>query len=234
MVIYAVRQKSRRLAPALVPAFKPVPRRYRHDGWTPERQRAFIEALADTGSVRHAAARVGMASENAYALRRARGAEQFAAAWQAALDHGIRQLEDIAMGRAIHGQEVPVYSYGKLIGTRRVFNDRLIMFLLRNRAVDRFPASASQAAIQFHERLKWRREEDEAPDLDEVRMSILRRIEAIERHDKRNEAARLAREAQENEVGPAVEAEGEDSATGSDASAQSVDVRPLPRCTRPI
>ncbi len=28
--------------PAL-PGFAPVPRKYRHDGWTPERQRAFIE-----------------------------------------------------------------------------------------------------------------------------------------------------------------------------------------------
>lgn len=35
-----------------LPAFTPVPRQYqRHDGWTPERQRSFIEALADLGSV---------------------------------------------------------------------------------------------------------------------------------------------------------------------------------------
>lgn len=26
-----------------LPDFAPVPRRYRHDGWTPERQKAFIE-----------------------------------------------------------------------------------------------------------------------------------------------------------------------------------------------
>lgn len=32
-----------------LPDFAPVPRKYRHDGWTPERQKAFIEALADTG-----------------------------------------------------------------------------------------------------------------------------------------------------------------------------------------
>ncbi len=31
-----------------LPDFAPVPRRYRHDGWTPERQKAFIEALAET------------------------------------------------------------------------------------------------------------------------------------------------------------------------------------------
>jgi hypothetical protein len=34
-----------------LPAFTPIPRLCaRHDGWTPERQRGFIEALADTGS----------------------------------------------------------------------------------------------------------------------------------------------------------------------------------------
>jgi len=35
-----------------LPTFAPVPRKYnRHDGWTPERQRGFIEALADLGEV---------------------------------------------------------------------------------------------------------------------------------------------------------------------------------------
>lgn len=46
---------------APLPDFDPVPRmRARHDGWTPERQKAFIEALADTGSVSRAAAMVNM------------------------------------------------------------------------------------------------------------------------------------------------------------------------------
>jgi hypothetical protein len=58
-----------------IPAFAPVPRKYRHDGWTPERQRAFIEALADCGSVTRAAAMVNMAQANCYTLRRAPGAE---------------------------------------------------------------------------------------------------------------------------------------------------------------
>ncbi len=34
--------------------------------------------------------------------------------------------------RAIHGVEVPVYSYGKLVGKRRVYNDRTALFMLRN------------------------------------------------------------------------------------------------------
>ena len=41
-----------------LPAFEPVPRKFRHDGWTPERQKAFIEALADGGSVGRAVAQV--------------------------------------------------------------------------------------------------------------------------------------------------------------------------------
>jgi hypothetical protein len=39
-----------------LPNFTPVPRKYRHDGWTAERQRAFIAGLAETGSVKHARA----------------------------------------------------------------------------------------------------------------------------------------------------------------------------------
>lgn len=138
--------KNRERPKSAPPAFTPVPRKYRHDGWTPTRQHAFIEALADSGSVKHAASVVGMSTEGAYALRRQPGAEAFAAAWEAALDHGIRRLEDIAMDRAINGVEVPVYSYGKLVGTRIVYNDHLAMFMLRNRADRRFAAGALRRA----------------------------------------------------------------------------------------
>lgn len=143
--------------------FTPIPRRYRHDGWTPERQRAFIAALAETGSVKHAAQRIGMSIDGAYQLRRQKGADSFAAAWHAALDQGVQRLEDIALERAIHGIEVPVYSYGKLVGTRRVFNDRLLMFLLRNRAHDRYPEGAIRGASRPVDiealKLEWKREQ---------------------------------------------------------------------------
>jgi hypothetical protein len=68
-----------------VPAFVPVPLRARADGWTPLRQAEFIGWLAETRSVAAAAEAVGMARETAYRLRRRRGAEGFAAAWDAAL-----------------------------------------------------------------------------------------------------------------------------------------------------
>lgn len=116
--------------------FTPVPRRYRHDGWTPERQRAFIAALADTGCVDRAARMVNMAQANCYALRRAPGAEGFARAWAAALDCGLLLMKDIAFERAIEGQLVPVFSQGKLMGYRRKRNDALLMFCLRHYGQD--------------------------------------------------------------------------------------------------
>ena len=142
--------KSRRKAkPGALPAFTPVPRlTTRHDGWTDARQLGFIEALADTGSVKAAAHRVNMTPEGAYHLRRHAEAATFRKAWEAALALGIAQLEDIAMERALYGQEVPVYSYGKLIGSRVVHNDRLLMFMLKNRAPTRFDAHGRVVARQ--------------------------------------------------------------------------------------
>jgi hypothetical protein len=141
-----------------LPAFTPVPRLCeRHDGWTPERQQGFIEALADYGSVRAAANSVGLAPEGAYRLRRQPGAEEFAAAWEAALDHGIRRIEDVAMERALNGVEVPVYSYGKLVGTRVVYNDRLLMFMLRNRLPERFSPADNPRALNAVDKMRMER-----------------------------------------------------------------------------
>ena len=155
---------QRRLAGPL-PPFTPVPRQCkRHDGWTPERQRGFIEALATTGSVRRAARTVNMTPEGAYLLRRHADGESFRKAWEAALALGVQRLEDVAMERAIHGVEVPVYHFGEIVGTRRVYNDRLLMFLLRNRAPERFAADGAKGmnAVdkQMLARLKkeWRAE----------------------------------------------------------------------------
>ena len=148
-----------------LPAFTPVPRaKERSNGWKPQVQRAFIEALADTGSVASACRQVGRAEVGAYLLRRHPEAASFRAAWQAALDLGMQRIEDVAMDRALNGVEVPVYSYGKLVGSRRVHNDRLLMFMLRNRAPERFaegkPKGLNAVGKMELERLKkqWRKE----------------------------------------------------------------------------
>ena len=71
------------LAPLL--DFTPVQRRARIDGWTAERQRAFILALAQTGSPRRAAHSIDMAQFGAEQLRKADDSESFNLAWERAL-----------------------------------------------------------------------------------------------------------------------------------------------------
>lgn len=156
-----------------LPDFTPVPRsKDRSNGWKPEVQRAFIEALADTGSVSDACRRVGRTTVGAYHLRRHPEAGEFRAAWEAALDLGMRRLEDALTERAIHGTAVPVFCFGNLIGHRTVFNDRLGMFMLRNRLPQRYGAGGGAKGLsgldkQRLKRLKkqwreeWQRERDE-------------------------------------------------------------------------
>jgi hypothetical protein len=127
----------RSVSPGSLPDFTPVPRKIpRHDGWTVERQQAFIAALADTGCVAIAARMVNMSGDGAYQLRRQPGAESFRAAWDAAQTLGLQPVKDEAFHRAMHGQLVPVFVAGKLMGFRRKKNDRLLMFILRHYGQD--------------------------------------------------------------------------------------------------
>ena len=66
--------------------FEPVPRKtQRADGWSPERQRAFIAALSATGSKRQAAQAVGMAAFGVDQMLKSDGNESFKAAYDRAL-----------------------------------------------------------------------------------------------------------------------------------------------------
>ncbi len=120
-------------------AFTPVPHsRPRRNSITAERQRAFIAHLAATGIVTQAALHIGASKEALYKLRQWPGAEEFNAAWDAAVDRGVARLEDCALARAIEGEERLVVSAGKLIGTERRHNESLVMFLLRHRRAHRY------------------------------------------------------------------------------------------------
>jgi hypothetical protein len=121
----------------------PVRRVPRHDGWTEEKMRRFIETLADTGQVSLAAKAVGMSRESAYKLRRAPHAAAFARAWDAARHHAGSFLEDVAFERAIEGVEHNIYNeYGDVICTKRVPDNRLLMSLLRHLKPERYAKEA--------------------------------------------------------------------------------------------
>jgi hypothetical protein len=125
----------------------PVRRRPRYDGWTEEKQRRFIETLADTGVVSHAAKTVGMSPKSAYRIRRSAHGAVFARAWDAAREHAGCALEDIAFERAIKGVAHDVYDqYGEVICTKRVYNDRLLTFLLRHIKPERYAPDATGIA----------------------------------------------------------------------------------------
>ncbi|WP_157083050.1 hypothetical protein [Novosphingobium lentum] len=102
-----------------MPAFVPVPVRGRRDGWTPERQGAFLVALARTRSVRAAAQCVGMTRETAYRLRRHADAASFAGAWDIVLGRaapGRRKVTpDELATRALVGLVRPVVHAGRFV-----------------------------------------------------------------------------------------------------------------------
>lgn len=113
--------------------FEPVPLRARHDGWSPQKQRDFVAALAECGCVADACRRVGMSTEAAYRLRARDDAGDFRRVWAEALDAAVDRLEDAALGRALHGVAEPRFYKGEQIGEVRRFNDRLTQFILRCR-----------------------------------------------------------------------------------------------------
>ena len=117
-------------------ALDPVPLRPRDDGWTPARQRAFLEALASCGSVSAAARRVGMSRESAYALRRRSDARGFAQAWDAARLLAAEHLVDLAWDRAVQGEVRPLVYHGEVVGEVRHYDNRLLLGLIaQNRKV---------------------------------------------------------------------------------------------------
>jgi len=125
--------------PAAAPAhdedltdFAPAPARFRHDGWTAERQRAFIAALSEYGCVSDACQAVGINARSAYKLRRRPGAEAFDAAWDQALVVASHRLTTLAFERAVYGSTRQIWKDGVLVAEERRVSDRLLIFLLQH------------------------------------------------------------------------------------------------------
>ena len=79
---------------------------------TVKKMAAFISALAELGSVRHAAEASGLERTFAYQLRATH--ESFAASWKDALADSADVLEQEARRRAMEGHAEPVVYQGKL------------------------------------------------------------------------------------------------------------------------
>lgn len=117
-------------ASGLLPDHAIVPVAARCDGWTPQRQRLFIETLADCGNVAAAARSVGMTAESAYRLRRRADAAGFDRAWHLALGHVMERMLTSAVDRAVNGTLRTRYYRGEVIAEELVHHDALLLHLL--------------------------------------------------------------------------------------------------------
>lgn len=104
--------------------------RHRHDGWTPERMRLFLETLAACGVVADACRAAGMSPQSAYALRNRRAGRAFAAMWDAVLVHRARaRMEGELMSRALCGCVERVDGANGTVERHR-YDNRLSMAML--------------------------------------------------------------------------------------------------------
>ena len=108
----------------------PVNTNGRHDGWTAQRQRIFLENLASTGVVRDAARAAGMSAQSAYVFRVKPEAAAFARGWNHALRLASALLVSIAFDRAINGVVETTMKDGEIVSEKRRYSDRLLMFLI--------------------------------------------------------------------------------------------------------
>ena len=198
--------------------FKPVLSKQapRHNSITPQRQRAFISALAASGIVVDAARHIGVSTEALYRLRNKPGGEEFRAAWDMAVDRAMARLEAGAFKRALHGEERLAVSAGQLMGTEVRHNDALVMFFLRNRRGERYAPDWRhlRPGNPIYEKIAAEGVERHLaaePSEEEVKASLIEFLEGL----------RARRLASEKILAEAAGAEGEERGDGGDEDGEA-------------
>ena len=127
----------------------------RHDGWTPERQRGFLAAIADGLTVERACACVGMGVSSAYAFRRRASGAGFALGWRAATLLSRDAVADELMTRAMEGITDTVTKPDGSTWTRHRHDNRTALALLNrlDRMCEQAPADPAAAASAHAARL---------------------------------------------------------------------------------
>lgn len=97
------------------------------NGWTVERQRGFLEALAQCGLVERAAGAVGMTRQSAYAFRQSGAGRAFDLAWDAALLLARQRLIDDSFELAFEGSVERTYRNGKLVQEKRRRDPQMVL-----------------------------------------------------------------------------------------------------------
>lgn len=133
------------------PAAPPPARAQRHDGWTPERQVVFFDAVAEGLSTERACQVAGMSPSSAYAFKRRAAGQAFALGWRAAQQLGRDRIADKMMARAIDGYVETVTRPNGDVIERHRFDNRMAQAMLTRldrqaEAVDAASLAANAAA----------------------------------------------------------------------------------------
>lgn len=138
--------------------------------WSPRIETRFLEALAATCNVKASCSEVGMTPSSAY--RHRKRWPGFARRWDDTLDAGFVHIEMgliDAAGVFLAGED-DIGDPGAMTGMTVAYAIELLE--MRERA-------AKAKVTNRRKRGWWRRE----PDIEQVRAEILRKVDAIERHD---------------------------------------------------
>jgi molybdenum-dependent DNA-binding transcriptional regulator ModE len=119
-------------------------RAQRHDGWTPERVRIFLDTLAESGVVADAARAAGMSVRSAYRLRNRADGGAFNVAWIAAQLRARQRLGDAVLSRALHGCVELVVREGEVWAEKHRYDNRLTMAVLSR--LDRLAEAGDDAS----------------------------------------------------------------------------------------
>lgn len=178
--------------------FEPVLLRGGRGHVTPMKQRVFIRVLAETGRVALAAKAAGNTPAAFYYLRNQPQGKSFAKAWGRALDFGVARVLDLLVDHAINGTPEYIYQQGELVGERRRFDHRLMMWLVAHHLPEKYAVAgglmhavyegAAGAArmkrlkkeweLEYREkRNKWRK----PVDVEAVKAEIIRKAEIMNR-----------------------------------------------------
>lgn len=91
----------------------------------------FLASLREVPVVSRACAAVGIERSTAYRARELD--DDFAKAWDSAMEDGVDKAEQEAFRRAVEGTEKGVWHQGTLVGSERVYSDALLALLLKGR-----------------------------------------------------------------------------------------------------
>lgn len=116
-------------------------RALRHDGWTPAKQRLFLERFAECGVITEACRGVGLSARSAYNLRDRD--PFFAAGWEAATIKARPRLADEVFSRSMTGVVERIYKDGVIVAERHRHDNKLAMAVLA-----RLDARADKAAAE--------------------------------------------------------------------------------------